>query len=161
MNDENPSFDALPADLDVTQLVGVYEFPDIQRRRIAGSILLATAVASALMYAAGRNAGLVAAAVAGLVLGAYHFVAAWPLKIDQTDALALASRSAGFVVGHSSARIMFRGLRSKPVWQVLLYSAEEPPLKRGLVELDAVEGTILGEYQEDNPEDWSKYKLAE
>jgi hypothetical protein len=26
---------------------------------------------------------------------------------------------------------------------------------RGLVELDAVDGTVLGEYTESNPEDWT------
>jgi hypothetical protein len=29
---------------------------------------------------------------------------------------------------------------------------------RGLVELDAVDGDVLGEYTEENPEDWSQYK---
>jgi hypothetical protein len=30
---------------------------------------------------------------------------------------------------------------------------------RGLVELDAVDGHVLGEYTEDNPEDWSQFGL--
>jgi hypothetical protein len=46
------------------------------------------------------------------------------------------------------------------VWRVLLYSADEPPSKRGLVELDAVDGEILGSYTEDNPEDWSAYGFS-
>ena len=32
---------------------------------------------------------------------------------------------------------------------------------RGLVELDAVDGHVLGEYTEPNPEDWSEYGLGE
>jgi hypothetical protein len=39
-----------------------------------------------------------------------------------------------------------------------VYSADEPPSVRGLVELDAVDGTVLGEYTETNPEDWGQYK---
>jgi hypothetical protein len=39
-----------------------------------------------------------------------------------------------------------------------LYSADEPPSTRGLVELDAVDGRVLGEYTEHNPEDWSQYR---
>ena len=31
---------------------------------------------------------------------------------------------------------------------------------RGLVELDAVDGHVLGEYTEQNPEDWSQYLVA-
>ena len=30
---------------------------------------------------------------------------------------------------------------------------------RGLVELDAVDGHVMGEYTEPNPEDWSKFGL--
>jgi len=40
-----------------------------------------------------------------------------------------------------------------------LYSADEPPSMRGLVELDGVDGTVLGEYTELNPEDWAAYGL--
>ena len=32
---------------------------------------------------------------------------------------------------------------------------------RGLVQIDAVDGTVMGEYTEPNPEDWSKYGLDE
>ena len=47
------------------------------------------------------------------------------------------------------------------MWRILLYSADEPPTMRGLVELDAVDGHVMGEYTEPNPEDWSKYGLGE
>lgn len=151
--------DSLPADLDVTQYIGVYQFPDVRRRRIAASILIVAALVCLWAWQVSDNGGLLAATVLFAVLGAYHFLAAWPLAISQTDALAVASATVGFPVGHSSARVMFRGVRSRPVWQVLLYSADEPPTVRGLVELDAVSGQVLGEYTEANPEDWSGYDL--
>ena len=31
---------------------------------------------------------------------------------------------------------------------------------RGLVELDALDGSVIGEYTERNPEDWSEFGLA-
>ena len=92
---------------------------------------------------------------------AYHFAAAWPLNIDQTEALLVASRTVGFAVGHASAQFAWRGLRARPAWRILLYSADEPPSMRGLVELDGVDGRVLGQYTEPNPEDWSKYGLGE
>ena len=95
------------------------------------------------------------------VVSAYHFATAWPLVVDQTEALLIASRTVGFAVGHASAQLAWRGLRSRPAWRILLYSADEPPTMRGLVELDAVDGHVLGEYTEPNPEDWSKFGLAE
>jgi hypothetical protein len=45
------------------------------------------------------------------------------------------------------------------MWRVLVYSADDPPSLRGLVELDAVDGTLLYEASEPNPEDWSQFGL--
>ena len=49
----------------------------------------------------------------------------------------------------------WRGLRSRPLWRILLYSDENPPDKRGLVLVDGVDGTVVEHFVEDNPEDWS------
>jgi hypothetical protein len=158
--------DELPADLDVTAYVGMYTFPDIRRRRAPGIAYLILAVLLGVLVAThpGRrvlvNEGfLVVAIVLGLI-AVYHFAAAWPLAVRDTEALLAAAAEVGFPVGHASAQLAWRGLRSRPVWRVLLYSADEPPSKRGLVELDAVDGQIIGSYTEDNPEDWSAYGFS-
>jgi hypothetical protein len=158
--EDRPATDALPEDLDVTAFVGPYQFPGTHRRRIAGSIYLGLAVVCGIGAGVSGNVGLVAATVLLVVIGGYHLLAAWPLRVDQTDALTVASRTVGFPVGHSSGQLGFRGLRSRPSWRILLYSADDPPSMRGLVELDGVDGTVLGEYTELNPEDWSQYGLA-
>ena len=62
----------------------------------------------------------------------------WHLDVDERDALVAATREVGFAVGHASAQLGWRGLRSRPTWKILVYSAEEPPLKRGLVLVDGV-----------------------
>jgi hypothetical protein len=152
--------DELPEDLDVTAHVGPYVFPDIRRRRIAGALYAVVAVVcfwGGLVY---DNAGLVLAAVLLSATACYHYAAGWPLRVDQTEALAIASRAVGFPVGHASAQLAWRGLLSRPTWRILLYSADEPPSIRGLVELDAVAGDVLGEYTEENPEDWSEFGLS-
>jgi hypothetical protein len=43
-------------------------------------------------------------------------------------------------------------VRSRPTWRVFCYSAEEPPLRRGLVLVDAVNGTVLEKLTEANPD---------
>ncbi len=151
--------DALPEDLDVTAYVGPYQFPGTHRRRIAGTIYLGLAVVCAVTAGFTENEGLVAAAVLLAVIGGYHYLAAWHLRVDQTEALTVASRTVGFPVGHASGQLGFRGLRSRPSWRILLFSADDPPSMRGLVELDGVDGRVLGEYTELNPEDWSAYGL--
>jgi hypothetical protein len=155
---EEPTGDALPEDLDVTAYVGPYQFPDIKRRRIAGTIYFVLAALALWAGLAANNSGLlIGAGLLGLI-AVYHFLAGWPLKVDQTDALAIASGAVGFPVGHASAQLAWRGLLSRPTWRILVYSADEPPSFRGLVELDAVDGRVLGEYSEQNPEDWSQYR---
>lgn len=152
--------DELPEDLDITAYVGPYVFPNITRRRIPGVMYAVLAAACLGGWVVSSNGGLLAGAVILAAISAYHFVAGWNLAVDQTEALAVASRTVGFPVGHASAQLAWRGLRSRPVWRILVYSADEPPTQRGLVELDAVDGTVMGEYTEPNPEDWTQYGLG-
>jgi hypothetical protein len=151
-----PSADELPEELDIT-VVRPYKVPDTRKRKVVAWGYVGAAAACGAAAASSANRGLLAAAAFLGLVGAYHFLAAWPLKLDETGALAVSAAAAGFPVGHASAQLAWRGMRSRPVWRVLLYSADEPPSKRGLVELDAVDGEILGTYTEDNPEDWSAY----
>jgi len=152
--------DSLPDDLDARGMVGPYVFPDNDRRRIPGVIYLALALATvvAVLVADGSplvDGGLVAGAVALALLGAYHLQAGWSLGVDEADALVAAVREVGFPVGHASAQMAWRGLRSRPTWRVLVYSNESPPERRGLVFVDGVDGSVVASHVEANPEDWS------
>ena len=73
------------------------------------------------------------------------------------EALTSASRLVGFPIGHASAQLGWRGLRSRPTWRILLYSNDTPPAKRGLVLVDGVNGEVVAHFVEDNPEDWSEF----
>lgn len=153
--------DELPEDLDAAGYVGPYVFPDNNRRRIPGYLYLVTAAACIVLWAtAGDDAVLVndGFLIIGLVLaavGGFHLLSGFDLVVDERDALVNASRTVGFAVGHASAQMGWRGLRSRPTWRILLYSAEEPPEKRAFVLVDGVDGEIVAEVVEDNPEDWS------
>ena len=68
----------------------------------------------------------------------------------QTCALPISA--VGFPVGHASAQLAWRGLRSRPTWRILCYSTEEPPRQRGFVLVDAIDGTVVEKIAEDNPE---------
>jgi hypothetical protein len=154
--------DELPEDLDAAGYVGPYVFPNNNRRRIPGYLYLMLAVALAVAWAASGqgdgvlvNGGFLGAAILLAAVGAYHLLAGYDLDVDERDALVAASRTVGFPVGHASAQLGWRGLRSRPTWRILLYSAEDPPATRGLVLVDGVDGEIVGHFTEDNPEDWS------
>jgi hypothetical protein len=162
MADDDDVRDELPEELDVTGYVGQYTFPDIARRRIPAVVYLVVAAACFLLWVTHRGPGHVLVNVgfgwvaAGLGLaGVYHWAAAWPLNVRETDALVAASLRVGFAIGHASAQLGWSGLRSRPVWRILLYSAEDPPRQRGVVLVDAVDGKVLFDFVEANPEDWS------
>jgi hypothetical protein len=151
--------DTLPEDLVVTAFVGPYLFPSMRRRRIPAYMYLILGLGCLGGYVISANGGLLAAAIFLGLVAVYHFASAWPLVVDQTEALLIATRTVGFPVGHASAQLAWRGLRARPVWRILLYSADSPPSMRGLVELDAVDGHVIGDYTEPNPEDWSEFGL--
>ena len=153
--------DALPDDLDVSEFVGPYVFPNNNRRRVPGYLYLLIGAACIALYAAKGsdavlvNRGLLAAGIGLILIGGYHLLAGWNLDIDERDALVAATERVGFPVGHASAQLGWRGLRSRPTWRILLYSAENPPTRRGLVLVDGVDAEIVAWFTEDNPEDWS------
>jgi hypothetical protein len=151
--------DALPAELDLDEYVGVTTFPDPGRRRWVGALwLVCAAVAAVVVAAKGTdgvlvNKGLLFFAIGAGLIGVYHLAAGVGLKIRDADALAIASKHVGFPIGHASAQLGFQGLLARPTWRILLYSAENPPKKRGMVLIDGRSAAVLGDYVEDNPED--------
>jgi hypothetical protein len=154
--------DALPEDLDAAGYVGPYMFPNNNRRRVPAVLYFVIAAILVIVWLLRRdldpvliNVGWLWAAGALAAMGAYSFVAGWNLDVDERDALVAAVREVGFPVGHASAQLGWRGLLSRPTWRILLYSAEDPPSKRGLMLIDGVDGRVIEGFVEDNPEDWA------
>jgi hypothetical protein len=153
--------DELPSDLDAAGYVGPYRFPDNSRRRIPAVIYLLIAVVCVLVWVVWHdsspivNAGWLWAAGLLTVVAAYSFTSAWRMHVDEREALVKAQQAVGFAVGHASAQQVWRGLRSRPTWRVLCYSIEDPPVRRGLVLVDAIDGEVVEQLVEDNPERWS------
>jgi hypothetical protein len=161
--DEHPEEfrDELPAELNASELVGPYLFPNNNRRRIPGVLYLATGIVCIVVWIANRgndpvlvNGGVAIAGVALILWGLFHLQAGWDLTIDENDALVAATRAVGFPVGHASAQLGWRGLRSRPTWRILLYSNEPQPQKRGLVLVDGIDAEVVSQFVEANPEDW-------
>jgi hypothetical protein len=156
--------DALPDDLDAAGYVGPYMFPNNNRRRIPAYLYWGMSAITIAVWVARQgndpvlvNVGVLVAAIVLALIGVYSFAAGWNLDVDESDALVAATRQVGFPVGHASAQMGWRGLLSRPTWRILLYSADDPPEKRGLVLVDGVDGTIVEWFVEDNPEDWSAF----
>ena len=159
MSDTSDLRDELPDDLNAAAFVGAYQFPDNSRRRIPAVIYGLLAVCAGAAWMLNRDGGstvvndgfiLGAAILAGVAI--VSATSGWRMKVDEKDALVRATANVGFVVGHASAQQVWRGLRSRPTWRIFCYSAEEPPLQRGLVLVDAVDGKVVEVLVEANPE---------
>jgi len=159
--------DALPDDLNVSEFVGPYQFPDNSRRRIPGVLYMVFAAGCFVLWLSSRNEhavlinkGMLFAAILLGAFGIFCLTSGWRMQIDEKQALVAATGAVGFAVGHASAQQVWRGLRSKPTWRVLCYSIENPPRQRGLVLVDAVDGSVVQHLVQDNPEtDWQEPDL--
>ena len=141
--------EGVPEDLD-SSVLGPFTVPSLTRRRRAGIFYLAGAALVALGIAAGLPTGMWLMVGVLVLIGAYNFVAAFELGIREKEALSIANRNTDFAVGHASAALGFVGWRSRPVWNVLVFSADEPPTERGLVRINAVSGEVEDVYVEVN-----------
>jgi len=149
--------DELPDDLNPAGYVGAYQFPDNSRRRWPGIIYLVVAAICVVVYVVARdnpvvNVGWLVGAAVLAVVGVISITSGWRMHVDEKDALKAAQRALGFPVGHASAQQVWRGLRSRPTWRVLCYSADDPPTRRGLVLVDAIDGSVVEHLVEDNPD---------
>lgn len=142
--------DALPSDLDAdaAAFAGAYEFPDNSRRRIPGLIYLGFAVVCLAVWLLADdspivNDGWAWAALLLTAVGVFSITSGWRMRVDEQQALVAAHGAAGFPIGHASAQQVWHGVRSRPTWRVLAYSADEPPTQRALVLVDAVDGRVI------------------
>jgi hypothetical protein len=166
MADEQEIRDVLPDDLNAVGFVGAYDFPDNSRRRVPGYIYLGLAAGCVIAWMVRHNNrpvlvnnGFLLAAGLLAALGVFCITSGWKLGLDEKEALAKATGAVGWPIGHASAQMAWRGLRSRPIWRILAYSVEEPPKRRAFVVIDAVDGRTIEHFSEDNPEqDWEPPK---
>ncbi|GBE24650.1 MAG TPA: hypothetical protein ENG98_03685 [Actinobacteria bacterium] len=142
---------ALPEDLNAN-VVGVYTVPNTDRRKWAGLVYLAAAAGVALAITQGLPTGMWLIVGLFVAIGVHHIASGWDLKVRETEALDLANKVVGFGVGHASAQLTFQGFRARPIWNVLVFSADEPPTRRALVRINALSGEVIEQYAEPVPE---------
>ncbi|MFQ5947544.1 MAG: hypothetical protein ACE5KX_01615 [Acidimicrobiia bacterium] len=143
--------ESVPDDLN-SSTVGPYAIPSPRRRRRAATVYAIAGLLAAAAPLVGLPKGLWLAAAGLVALAAFHWVTAWELTVREAAALDVANRAVPFAVGHASATVGFEGWRSRPIWNVLVFSADDPPSQRGLVRVDAVTGRVVESYLEENPD---------
>lgn len=138
----------VPDDLDATQRQP-YTIPSTRRRRTTAVVYLAGAALVVAFVIAGLPVGLLVIAAVLAIVAAIHLASAWRIEVLDPEALEIANRATEFAVGHASAAVGFDGWRARPIWNVLVFSADDPPSRRGLVRVDAVDGHVVEMYAEE------------
>jgi hypothetical protein len=142
---------AIPEDLNAN-VVGPYSVPDTARRRRAAIVYFVGAAGVGALVVAGLPTLMWWTAVLPLgLIGIYHVIAGWHLEVREERALEAANREVHFPVGHASAALGFTGWRARPVWNVLVFSADDPPSERALVRIDAINASAIESYSEEVP----------
>lgn len=140
----------MPDDLDAN-VFGPYAVPDPIRRRRAARVYLVGAAVVAGGIGFGLPSGMWLLVAALVVIAGYHWVGGIRLSVREHEALTVANRATDFPVGHASATVGFEGWRARPIWNVLVFSADEPPSTRGLVRIDGRTGEMIEQYVEPVP----------
>lgn len=125
-----------------------YSVPNTNQRRRAGIVYVVAAAIIGLGIGLGLPAGMWLMVAGLLAIAGYHYLGGWDLKIMDGQALEIANRHAEFPAGHASAALNFEGWRARPIWNVLMFSADDPPTERGLVRVDGITGDVVGSYTE-------------
>lgn len=143
---------AVPEDLNADAL-GPYTVPSLRRRRQAGWYYVGGAALTVALAATTLPDQLLVTAGLMLAIGAYHMMSAWEIRVSDAEALDRANHEIGFSVGHASAAMSFEGWRARPMWNVLVFSSDDPPSERGLVRIDALDGAVREMIREANAAD--------
>ena len=156
MSDPEPTLgDELPEDLVPSAARGKYSVPDNSRRRRPALVLITFAVISGALWVAKAdggvlvNAGFAYAAIGFLLLGLYFLVSSKAVNIWEAEAIATARQRTGLVAGTGRAQLAWRGLVGHPVWRVLIHDESGPMARRGVVIVDAADGSIVEHLTED------------
>jgi hypothetical protein len=105
-------------------------------------------VAAAIAVTTGIQLLWLTAVVPLVVLAGYQFLGGWKMQVTDMEAIEKASDRVSFTTGHGSATLGYRGLRARPVWEVLVFGDGPSPRFQALVTIDAVSGEITGIYEE-------------
>ena len=141
--------DELPEDLVPSAARGKYSIPDNARRRRPAVVLaLSGLLSAALWWSRGDggvlvNDGFLVAAIGFLLLAAYFAASARPVRVWEDEAVAIAKTTTELDSGTGRAQLAWRGVLGRPVWRVLIHDETTGRPRRGVVIVDATNGSVV------------------
>lgn len=141
--------DELPEDLIPSAARGKYSIPDnARRRRPAVVFAVSGLLIAALWWSRGDggvlvNSGMLVAGIGFLLLAAYFAASARAVRVWEDEAIAIAKTSTALPSGTGRAQLAWRGVLGRPVWRVLVHDETTPQARRGVVLVDATNGSVV------------------
>lgn len=151
--------DELPDDLVPSAARGKYSVPDNARRRRPAAVLLVFAAISAALWLTKSDGGVLVndgfayVSIVFLLLGLYFLASSKRVNVWEDDAIGTAKEATGLPGGTGRAQLAWRGLLGRPVWRVLMHDESGPVARRGVVIVDATDGSVVEHLTEDLPAD--------
>ena len=147
--------DELPEDLVPSATRGKYSVPDNARRRRPAVVLIAFAAISGALWVTKADGGVLVndgfayVAILFLLLGLYFLASSKSVNVWEDEAIATAQQRTGLVGGTGRAQLAWRGLVGRPVWRVLINDESDSVTRRGVVIIDAADGSVVEHLTED------------
>ena len=151
--------DELPEDLIPSAVRDKYSVPDNARRRRPAIVFAVSALLAAGLWWSRADGGVLVndgflfAAVGFLALSVYFAVSARHVRVWEEQAIATAKTVTGLEGGTGRAQLAWRGLVGRPVWRVLVHDEATSRPQRGVVIVDAADGSVVEHKTEDVPPD--------
>jgi hypothetical protein len=134
---------------DGNHVVRPFRILDTARRRHAAVVYVAMAIgAAAIAMTTSIQLVWLTAVLPLALLALYQFLGGWKMQVTDLEAIETAAENVSFGVGHGSATLGYRGLRARPVWEVLVFGDGAAPRFQALVTIDGVSGEVTGTYEE-------------
>ena len=147
--------DELPDDLVPSAARGKYSVPDNARRRRPAAVLAVAGAAAIALWATKAeggvlvNDGFLFAGIGFVLLAGYFLLSARGVRVWEEGAIATAKQTTGLADGSGRAQLAWRGLLGRPVWRVLVHDDTTPQARRGVVIVDATNGSVVEHMTED------------
>ena len=144
ISQEDAANENLPDDLN-SLAYGAYRLPDLSRRRFFAIILLIFCLVSvSLMFFWNQNIFIYPSVIFFFIF-IYIFLLDHHISVQQNEVVEKAAQHIDHSVGYYSVALTFRNFILNPVWTVIIYDHNNPPIDRSIVEIDANSSKLIGE----------------
>ncbi len=149
----------LPDDLN-SLAVGSYIVPDPRKRKQYPYVVLGVALLSFITSLVIDFVSFVPVIIILSIIGILLFLVNNKFKIQQQEVIEKITNNIDHSIGYYSIALTFQFTFKNiltPVWTVIVYSHENPPLNKTIIEINAFSGKVITEPYTENLNAWELF----